>query len=209
MGCRSKRRHCVFFFQGQLGDWDGALEGFNRALGTAGVGGASETAVPPSAPFAGLRGGAAKLGQRLELHAALARLASGDAGGAVQALQAVDKGPNPNGFPQFWDARAALAVAFYAAGRKDAAELEWAELCQPAPPPPPAIPSNPVLARVNKTAQVIAQMAPKAVPQVYGRGGAEGGSKVGVRENGGGQRRAGGCKHTSTDEPGPPPRFTW
>lgn len=84
-----------------------------------------------------------------------ARFESGRLEEAVAALEAVDKGPNPDGYPQFWDARAALALALNAAGRAGQAELEWAELCKPAPNPPPARPSNPIFARVNQAAQTM------------------------------------------------------
>lgn len=57
----------------QQGDTDGALDFFNRAVGVAGQAGASQADVPQDAPFSGLRGGAASLGQRLELHRAMAR----------------------------------------------------------------------------------------------------------------------------------------
>jgi len=140
--------------QMQLGDADGALESFRRALGTSGASGTYDSAVPDNTPVSGLRGGAAKLGQRLELHAGLAMLAAGDLRGATKTLQDVDKGPAPDGTsPQFWDACAALAVVLSADGDSGAAELEWANLCRPAQPPPPATPNNPLLARVNKVAQ--------------------------------------------------------
>eukprot|EP00798_Chlamydomonas_sp_ICE-L_P015996 gene15996-22130_t len=139
--------------KGRLGDWAGAVDSFERALGTVGLAGASEASVPTETPYSGLRGGAASLGQRLELNAAMARFGGGDVKGAVAALQRVDKGPNPDGYPQFWDARAALAVSLFASGARGAAEMEWADLCRPAPPPPPSVPTNPFYARVNQTAQ--------------------------------------------------------
>ena len=60
----------------------------------------------------------------------------------------MDKGPSPDGYPQFWDARAALAVAYYATGNSASAEFEWTDLCRATPPPPPATPTNPVYAKV-------------------------------------------------------------
>jgi len=83
---------------------------------------------------------------------ARALLRGGEAG-AVKDLRAIDKGPNPDGYPQFWDARAAQAVALYVAGKRDAAELEWEDLCRPHPPPPPSVPTNKVFAGVNLAAQ--------------------------------------------------------
>eukprot|EP00873_Tetraselmis_striata_P021028 jgi/Tetstr1/441292/TSEL_029543.t1 len=137
------------------GNAGAALDLFNRAVGVAGQAGASEADVPEDAPFAGLRGGPPSLGQRLELHRAMARFEGGSNNESVAALQAVDTGPNPDGFPQFWDARAALAIALNAAGKPGQAELEWADLCRPAPNPPPAKPTNPVYARVNLAAQTL------------------------------------------------------
>jgi len=139
----------------QQGHWVDALDYFNRAVGTAGQAGAFEAEVPGDAAFAGLRGGAPSLGQRLELHRAMAKFEGGNMEEAVAALEAVPKGPNPNGFPQFWDALAALALAYNASGKPGQAELEWADLCRPAPPPPPAEPTNPLFARVNKAAQTM------------------------------------------------------
>ncbi|KAK3251001.1 hypothetical protein CYMTET_39647 [Cymbomonas tetramitiformis] len=140
---------------GALGNWDDALQTFEVALGAIGTSGSSEATIPAGTPFSGLRGGAASLGQRVELHSAFAKFAAGDTRGAVGALRRIDKGPNPDGFPQFWDARAALAIALWATGDRAEAEAEWAELCRPTPVPPPATPSNKLFAGVNKAAQLM------------------------------------------------------
>eukprot|EP00899_Mesostigma_viride_P029142 jgi/Mesvir1/9412/Mv01515-RA.1 len=139
----------------QKGDWAGALDSFQRALGTIGLAGISELPVPEGTPFSGLLGSAPTLGQRIELHAALALLGKGDSRGAVSALQRIDKGPSPDGYPQFWDAAAALVAALTSAGMVTEAEMEWANLCRPTPPAPPATPDNPVFARINKAAQTM------------------------------------------------------
>jgi tetratricopeptide (TPR) repeat protein len=139
--------------KGKLGDWAGALDSFERALGRMGTAGSSDATVPDKTPYEGLKGGAAVIGQRVELHAALASFASGNVTGAVGNLRSIDKGPNPDGYPQFWDARAALAVAYFAAGDRENAEIEWADLCRAHPPPPPSTPKNRLFAGVNMAAQ--------------------------------------------------------
>ena len=113
------------------------------------------TRAPAGTPYTGLLGGAASIGQRVELHLALCLFEQGLEPDAISLLRRIDKGPNPNGYPQFWDARAALAATLWAHGNRDDAEAEWAFLCQPHPPPPPAVPLNPIFARVNKAAQLM------------------------------------------------------
>lgn len=79
----------------------------------------------------------------------------GDLSASLESLQALDKGPDPDGYPQFWDARAAQVAVLFASGYKGKAELEWKDLCRPAPPPPPSVPTNKVFAGVNRAAQTM------------------------------------------------------
>ena len=141
---------------GAIGDWVGALEASRRATAAAGLGGLGgrDIDVPTTAFKAGMRGGAPTVRQRVEFDAAMARWGAGDAAGAAAALDRLDFGPEPDaGFPQFWEARAALAVALWASGAKPRAEAEWSALCRPTKPNPPSTPSNGVKAAVNKAAQ--------------------------------------------------------
>jgi len=141
---------------GAIGDWKGSVEASRKATAAAGLGGlgGKDVDVPTTAFKAGLRGGAPTVSQRVEFDAAMARWGAGDPAGAAAALQRVDFGPEPDaGFPQFWEARAALAVALWASGAKPRAEAEWSRLCQPTKPNPPATPANGVKAAVNKAAQ--------------------------------------------------------
>ena len=135
--------------------WNEALDAFTRSLGTLGQQALSEEEVPSNIliPLSGLRGGAPTLYQRVELHYALAQYGAGMPGGSLETLQQLDKGPNPDGFPQFWEARAAQVAVLYGSGFKGKAELEWQGLCAPHPPPPPSVPQNKVKLAVNRAAQ--------------------------------------------------------
>ena len=142
---------------GAAGDWNAAVDASRRALATAGSAGLAREGldVPTTAPAAGLIGGAPTVAQRLAFHAAMARWGAGDVAAAAAALDRLDVGPEPEpGFPQFWEARAALAAALWASGAKPRAEAEWAALCRGAKPNPPAVPTNGVKAAVNKAAQM-------------------------------------------------------
>ena len=119
-------------------------------------GGASGRAVdvPTTAFKAGMRGGAPTVAQRVAFDAAMARWGAGEPAVAVAMLDQLDMGPEPDaGYPQFWEARAARAAALWASGAKPRAEAEWAALCAPTRPNPPATPTNGVKAAVNKAAQ--------------------------------------------------------
>ncbi len=63
--------------QGRLGDWEGASRSHSRSLAAAAASGSYEAALPVGCSYSGLRGGAGCLGQRLELHAAMARAGQG------------------------------------------------------------------------------------------------------------------------------------
>ena len=144
------------FALGALGDWPGALDSSRRALGALGAAGptAKIADVPTTSPASGLRGGAPTVAQRLAFRAALARWGAGDVAGAANADR-LDLGPEPDpGFPQFWEARAALAAAMWASGAKPRAEAEWARLCEATRPNPPATPTDGVRAAVNRAAQM-------------------------------------------------------
>ena len=145
------------FALGALGDWPGALDSSRRALAALGAAGptAKIADVPTTSPASGLRGGAPTVAQRLAFRAALARWGAGDVAGAANALDRLDLGPEPDpGFPQFWEARAALAAAMWASGAKPRAEAEWARLCEATRPNPPATPTDGVRAAVNRAAQM-------------------------------------------------------
>ena len=142
---------------GALGDWTGATDASRRALAAAGLAGVASSAadVPTTAPCAGLRGGAPTVAQRLDFNAAMARWGAGDVAAAAAALRRLDKGPEPDaGYPQFWEARAALTAALWASNAKPAAEAEWVSFCRPVKANPPATPSNGVRAAVNRAAQM-------------------------------------------------------
>ena len=143
---------------GQMGDWAGAAEASRRALAAAGIAGAASGGgldVPTGSLSAGLVGGAPTVAQRLDFNAAMIRWGGGDPAGAAAALGRLDVGPEPDaGYPQFWEARAARAAALYASNAKPAAEAEWAALCRPVRPNPPATPTNGVKAAVNRAAQM-------------------------------------------------------
>eukprot|EP00667_Euglena_gracilis_P007384 EG_transcript_7462 len=146
---------CRGVAQARLGDLAGALNSFQQALGLVGLAGMADAPVPASTPYAGLRGGAPTMAQRIELNRAFALAGAAQWNDAVVALRLIDKGPDPDGFPQFWDARAALAIALSAAGQPIAAEAEWADLCRGVPTAPPAVPNNLVLSQVNRAAQLM------------------------------------------------------
>ena len=142
---------------GAAGDWNAAVDASRRALVFVGSAGLAREGldVPTTAPAAGLIGGAPTVAQRVAFHAAMARWGAGDVAAAAAALDRLDVGPEPEpGYPQFWEARAALAVALWASGAKPRAEAEWAALCRGAKPNPPAVPTNGVKAAVNKAAQM-------------------------------------------------------
>ena len=140
----------------QLSDHEGAEDAFNKAIASAGASGCGSADVPTYALVSGLRGGAATVYQRLDLHRALAQAAAGASPAlAVASFERIDKGPNPDGFPQFWEARAALVAALWRSGARSRAELEWASLCEPAPTPPPSTPTNQLYAGVNRAAQLL------------------------------------------------------
>ena len=159
----SRRRRAALAYDcrglalGAAGDWNAAVDASRRALAAAGSAGLAREGldVPTTAPAAGLIGGAPTVAQRLAFHAAMARWGAGDVAAAAAALDRLDVGPEPEpGFPQFWEARAALAAALWASGAKPRAEAEWAALCRGAKPNPPAVPTNGVKAAVNKAAQM-------------------------------------------------------
>ena len=128
---------------------------FGAALGAVSLANAFGADMPDIAPFSGLRGGPPTMGQRAALHAALAAWKEEGPARAAQLLDEVDKGPSPDGQPQFWEARAALTAALFASGDGAGAEGEWAALCEKTQQPPPATPTNPVYAQVNKYAQAL------------------------------------------------------
>eukprot|EP00958_Prasinococcus_capsulatus_P025969 scaffold4516_cov417-Prasinococcus_capsulatus_cf.AAC.16 len=163
-----------------VGKFDEALHAFEQALGVLAVSGAFASEIPVGTPYSGLRGGAPSVGQRVELHKALAMFGSGGTtctyvqvaqqqyrlhhscclssdrnDASVALLRKIDKGPSPDGSAQFWDARAALVAALWHNGFEKEAESEWESLCKPAAPPPPATPTNPVFANVNRMAQAM------------------------------------------------------
>ena len=148
---------CRSLALGAVGDWNAAVDASRRALVFVGSAGLAREGldVPTTAPAAGLIGGAPTVAQRVAFHAAMARWGAGDVAAAAAALDRLDVGPEPEpGYPQFWEARAALAVALWASGAKPRAEAEWAALCRGAKPNPPAVPTNGVKAAVNKAAQM-------------------------------------------------------
>jgi hypothetical protein len=149
---------------GAIDDWPLAVEASRRATAAAGLGGMGSQRmngargravdVPTTAFKAGMRGGAPTVAQRVAFNAAMARWGAGEPAVAAAMLDVVDLGPEPDaGYPQFWEARAARAVALWASGAKPRAEAEWAALCRPTRPNPPAVPKNGVKAAVNKAAQ--------------------------------------------------------
>ena len=143
---------------GALSDWPAAVDASRRALAAGGAAGVAENGgldVPTTALLAGLRGGPPTVAQRLDFNAAMARWGAGDVGLAANQLARLDKGPSPVAGQggQFWEARAALAAAFYANGSLPAAEAEWRQLCEPVGPNPPATPSDPFRKVVNRAAQ--------------------------------------------------------
>jgi hypothetical protein len=140
---------------GAIDDWPSAVEASRRAAAAAGLGGSGRSVDVPTTAFkAGMRGGAPTVAQRVAFNAAMARWGAGEPAVAVAMLDVVDLGPEPDaGYPQFWEARAARAVALWASGAKPRAEAEWAALCRPTRPNPPAVPKNGVKAAVNKAAQ--------------------------------------------------------
>ena len=147
---------------GAIGDWSLAVEASRRAVAAVGLGGLGSQSkssrrnvdVPVAAFKAGMRGGAPTVAQRVAFDAAMARWGAGEPAVAVAMLDQLDMGPEPDaGYPQFWEARAARAAALWASGAKPRAEAEWAALCAPTRPNPPATPTNGVKAAVNKAAQ--------------------------------------------------------
>ena len=157
---------------GAIDDWPLAVEASRRATAAAGLGGMGSGSgsgsgsqrmsgergravdVPTTAFKAGMRGGAPTVAQRVAFDAAMARWGAGEPAVAVAMLDQLDMGPEPDaGYPQFWEARAARAAALWASGAKPRAEAEWAALCAPTRPNPPATPTNGVKAAVNKAAQ--------------------------------------------------------
>ena len=141
---------------GAIGDWPLALTASRAATAAAGRGGLGgrDIGVPTTSFAAGMRGGAPTVAQRVEFDAAMALWGSGNAAAAAAALDRLDFGPEPDaGFPQFWEARAALAVSLWASGGKPRAEAEWQKLCRPTKPNPSSVPRNGVKAAVNKAAQ--------------------------------------------------------
>ena len=149
----------IVLMQEEIGDYDGAVSVLDTAIAAAAASGLGGVDVPTYALVSGLRGGAPTMLQRLELHRALAQTAAGPIAKAVASFERIDKGPNPDGYPQFWEARAALTASLWKAGAKLRAEQEWKALCLPSPVPPPSTPTNKIYANVNRAAQFLLRVS--------------------------------------------------
>ena len=145
----------IVLMQEEIHEYDEAVAVLEKAIAAAAASGLGGVDVPTYALVSGLRGGAPTMLQRLELHRALAQTAAGPIAKAVASFERIDKGPNPDGYPQFWEARAALTASLWKAGAKVRAEQEWKALCLPSPVPPPSTPTNTIYANVNRAAQFL------------------------------------------------------